>query len=95
VVQRKLLFGIDWHVITRLHGYQDFVRDYLALLKGNGLFQPGEIADFMGGNALHFLGLLKKGTPASVGWTRNRVRLASFYKKNDIRPPRWFVATGP
>jgi predicted TIM-barrel fold metal-dependent hydrolase len=91
VIQRKLLFGIDWHVITRVSGYRNFVRDYLELLRGNGLFTSSEIAGFMGGNALRFLGLLGG---ARGGWTRNRARLASFYRTNHIRPPRWFVATG-
>jgi len=95
VVQKKLLFGIDWHVITRVVGYENFTREYLALLKRNGLFTSSEIADFLGGNALHFLGLLKKGTLPASGWTKNRKRLGFFYKRNGITPPRWFTATGP
>ena len=95
VIQKKLLYGIDWHVITRVVGYENFLRDYLSLLKGNGLFRLSEIADFLGGNALHFLGLLKTGTPAASGWTKSRKRLGFFYKRNQIPPPRWFAATGP
>jgi predicted TIM-barrel fold metal-dependent hydrolase len=95
VIQKKLLFGIDWHVITRVAGYEGFTPAYLALLKENGLFTSGEIAGFLGVNALHFLGLLRKGTPPSFGWTKNRRRLGRFYQRNGITPPQWFTATGP
>ena len=93
LLQRKLLFGIDWHVITRIPGYKDFVSTYLELLKETGSFSSTEIADFMGGNALHFLGLLRPGTSARSGWTRNRTRLRFFYKRNEMKPPKWFVDT--
>ena len=51
-------------------------------------------ATILGGNALHFLGLLPLGTDPSVGWAKNRERLQRFYRDNNINPPDWFSATG-
>jgi predicted TIM-barrel fold metal-dependent hydrolase len=95
VVPKRLLFGIDWHVVSRLKGYERFKSAYVDLLRGNGLFSRAETADFLGGNALHFLGLLKRAAPPAAGWNGNRIRLARFYRRNGITPPRWFTATGP
>jgi predicted TIM-barrel fold metal-dependent hydrolase len=94
-VKEKLLFGIDWHVIARVPGFENFKNEYIRLLKENGLFAATDIAAFLGGNALHFLGLLGTGTPPASGWTKNRRRLGRFYQRNDMTPPRWFTATGP
>ncbi len=95
-VPKKLLFGIDWHVITRVPGYRGFMRAYVELLRENSLFTQGEIDDFLGGNALRFLGLAGGRAPAAgaADWTANRRRLAFFYQRNRIRPPAWFAATG-
>jgi hypothetical protein len=43
--------------------------------------------DFLGGNALIFLGLLPGG--------QNRRRLDRFYRDRGISPPEWFTATNP
>ena len=93
LIQKKLLFGIDWHVITRVSGYRDFVPKYLQLLNDTGHFSSTQIEDFLGGNALQFLGLLKTETPAGSGWSKNRERLRNFYERNEMEPPEWFVAT--
>jgi predicted TIM-barrel fold metal-dependent hydrolase len=94
VLQRKLLYGIDWHVISRVDNYENFMKDYRALLRDNDFFSQGELENFFGSNALSFLGLLPLKTGPDASWTKNRMRLADFYKRNNIRPPQWFIATG-
>jgi predicted TIM-barrel fold metal-dependent hydrolase len=93
VVQKKLLFGIDWHVITRADNYESFKDRYVRVLGDENIFTGEEIDDFFGGNALHFLGLLPLGTKPEDGWTKNRERLLSFYRDNSIAPPQWFQST--
>ena len=92
-IRKRLLFGIDWHVITRLEHYPDFKEKYLEVLTDGNLFPSDAIEDFLGGNALHFLGLLPLDTKPEDGWTGNRKRLQSFYKAEQIEPPAWFKAT--
>ncbi|MCX7029610.1 MAG: amidohydrolase family protein, partial [Spirochaetes bacterium] len=92
LVPQRLLFGIDWHVITRMDGFETFKAAYTRILGDSGIFSPSEIEDFFGGNALRFLGLLPVGTPE--GWTGNRARLGAFYAAHDIVPPAWFTSTG-
>jgi hypothetical protein len=93
MLQKKLLFGIDWHVITRVDNFESFKDKYLEVLTDGNLFSDGEIEDFLGGNALHFLGLLPLDTKPEDGWTKNRKRLQSFYRDNEIEPPAWFTST--
>ena len=83
-LSKKLLFGIDWHVIKRLPDYSKFKERYLEILRHNNMFNENEIEDFLGGNAIKFLGLL----PGN----KNRKRLERFYKKEDILPPSWFTS---
>jgi hypothetical protein len=94
VVQTKLLFGIDWHVITRAKNYLQFKDRYAGVLGDEGIFSASEMEGFFGGNALRFLGLLPLGTDPAVGWTKNRERLQRFYQEKNITPPDWFTATG-
>ncbi len=93
VIQKKLLFGIDWHVITREDNFESFRDRYVRVLREDAIFTSEEMEDFVGGNALHFLGLLPLGTVPEVGWTGNRRRLESFYEDNHIDPPAWFTRT--
>jgi predicted TIM-barrel fold metal-dependent hydrolase len=93
LIQKKLLYGIDWHVITRMDNFENFKDKYLEVLRDENLFTEEEIEDFLGGNALHFLGLLPLWTSAADGWTRNRKRLQGFYENNAIDPPTWFTST--
>jgi predicted TIM-barrel fold metal-dependent hydrolase len=92
-IQKKLLFGIDWHVITREDNFESFKDRYVRVLGEDSIFTSDEIEDFLGGNALHFLGLLPLGTAPELGWTGNRTRLQGFYEDNHIDPPPWFTAT--
>jgi len=94
LIQKRLLFGIDWHVISRVDDFQNFKQKYIQVLKDTQLFSKADIADFLGLRALHFLGLLPLKTKPKDGWIKNRKRLAAFYKTNQIPPPRWFTATG-
>jgi predicted TIM-barrel fold metal-dependent hydrolase len=93
VVQRKLLFGIDWHVIARVGGFEGFKAGCERILDDDAILTSTELDDFFGGNALRFLGLLPLGTPPAEGWTKNRERLQRFYRDNAIEPPEWFTAT--
>jgi predicted TIM-barrel fold metal-dependent hydrolase len=93
MLQKKLLFGIDWHVITRMDNFEDFKDKYLEVLTDGDLFTDEEIEDFLGGNALRFLGLLPLDTRPEAGWTKNRKRLQRFYEDNEIDPPAWFTST--
>jgi predicted TIM-barrel fold metal-dependent hydrolase len=90
VVQKKLLFGIDWHVIARVDNFSAFRRNYRQVLEDSGLFSSKEMRDFLGVNALRFLGALPPSAKAKDRWSKNWVRLKSFYRKNRIRPPQWF-----
>jgi predicted TIM-barrel fold metal-dependent hydrolase len=87
MVKKKLLFGTDWHVIKRLPDFIHFKEKYVEVLRHRDLFTEEEIDDFLGGNAMRFLGLLP-------GRKRNnRKRLEEFYQNHGIDPPDWFKRT--
>jgi predicted TIM-barrel fold metal-dependent hydrolase len=90
VIQRKLLFGIDWHTIERVENYTTFMQRYRQVLQGGSIFNDAQIQDFLGGNTLRFLGLLPPSERDATRWSKNWMRLKSFYRKNRIRPPKWF-----
>jgi predicted TIM-barrel fold metal-dependent hydrolase len=90
VIERKLLFGIDWHVIARVDGFAAFKEKYRRVLEEGGIFGKQEMRNFLGGNALQFLGLLPPSKKFKNRWSKNWVRLKSFYRKNRIAPPKWF-----
>lgn len=85
IVKKRLLFGIDWHVIKRVKNFSNFKARYVDVLQDGNLFTDEEVEDFLGGNALRFLGLL----PGE----KNRERLAKFYADHNIEPPGWYKAT--
>lgn len=85
IVKQRLLFGTDWHVLKRVKNYKKFKDGYVAVLKHNNLFTDAEIENFLGGNAMNFLGLL----PGS----KNRQRVQKFYDDNRIDYPEWFRST--
>ncbi len=93
VIPERLLFGIDWHVITRVDRFTEFVERYVRVLSGGKIFSPEEMDQFFGGNGLRFLGLLPPGTRSKTGWTGNRRRLRAFYKRKHMREPAWFRST--
>ena len=92
LIPERLLFGIDWHVIARVDNYTGFKDRYIHRVL-NDIFTDEEMADFLGGNTLRFLGLLPLETKPQDGWTENRKRLKDFYERNDIEPPDWFTST--
>jgi len=91
VIQQRLLFGIDWHVIARVEHYEEFKERYARVLEGGKIFNKNEMRDFMGWNALRFLGILPPSRKAKSRWSKNWKRLKSFYRKNRIRQPKWFL----
>jgi predicted TIM-barrel fold metal-dependent hydrolase len=93
LLARKLLFGIDWHVIAMTNHYPDFLPRYVEVLRDQVGFTAPEIEDILGGNALRFLGLMPLGTPPAAGWSKNRARLAAYYAARGITPPDWFTST--
>lgn len=86
-IKKKLLFGIDWHVIKRVEGFENFTKQYKSILENGNLFNQNAIDDFFGGNAIRFLGLDTYG--------KARQRLEKFYQDHFISPPDWFKTTGP
>jgi predicted TIM-barrel fold metal-dependent hydrolase len=94
LVQKRLLFGMDWHVIVRLRRFTRFKSTYVRVLRERCGWSCTQVDDFLGGNALRFLGLLPLDTPSAEVWTGNRVRLGDYYARNGITPPQWFVETG-
>jgi predicted TIM-barrel fold metal-dependent hydrolase len=95
VLQKKLLFGIDWHVIVRVDHYEEFKDRFEKVLLDPQIFTPQDMTQFLGGNALEFLGLLPLGSATTTGWTGNRERLDAFYRRNGITPPDWFQQGRP
>jgi len=78
-IKQRLLFGIDWHVIKRKENYENFLGKYIEILKHDNLFSDRELEDFLGGNAMRFLGLL----PGN----KNHGRLLAFFTKHNIEKP--------
>ena len=77
-----MLYGVDWHVITRVKDYKKFMSGFTDLMLGNNFMNQAELNDFMGGNAKQFLGL----EPGN----KNYERLKTFYKNHNISYPSWF-----
>lgn len=82
IVKERLLYGTDWHVLRRVKKYKLFKERYIGILKDGNLFSNQELEDFLGGNALNFLGLYKD--------SKNYKRLEQFYIDNSIEQPEWF-----
>lgn len=82
VVKERLMFGTDWHVLKRVPYYDSFKQSYVDVLSFENNFNEQDVDNFLGGNALRFLGLVKGG--------KNVRRLEKFYKTHDITPPEWF-----
>ena len=83
--KKRLLYGSDWHVLKRLKCFKTFKDRYVEILQHGDFFNDEEIDDFLGGNALTFLGLLPEG--------KNRYRLEKFYNRHNIAEPKWFKVT--
>lgn len=81
-IKKRILYGSDWHVLRRVKNYRSFLKAYQRVMKRTGFYDEDEISDFLGGNAMAFLGLLSGG--------KNRIRLEKFYQKQGIPLPKWF-----
>jgi len=83
---RRLMYGSDWHMTVAT----EQVREYFGSFREAWLARYGAeaTADFMGGNALRFLGL----GPDGGG---NRGRLTSFYARLGLAEPAWFRTARP
>jgi predicted TIM-barrel fold metal-dependent hydrolase len=84
-LKRRLLYGSDWHVLRRVRSFESFMKHYITVLRQANFYAEEEIGDFLGGNALEFLGLLPGG--------KNRERLEDFYTRKKIPLPNWFTST--
>jgi predicted TIM-barrel fold metal-dependent hydrolase len=81
-IKRRILCGSDWHVLRRMRGHETFFDDYRTVMLDSGLYGDPGVEDFLGGNAMEFLGL----TPRA----QNHGRLECFYQELGIEPPTWF-----
>jgi len=81
-IKKRILYGSDWHVLRRIGGYREFLKNYVRVLEKAGLYDQTTLDRFRGVNALEFLGLLPGGM--------NHQRLDRFYQSNGINPPSWF-----
>jgi hypothetical protein len=81
-IKKRVLYGSDWHVLQRVKNYRSFMKRFIDVMKTTGFYSDDGMDDFLGGNAMQFLGLLPGG--------KNRIRLEAFYKKNGIAHPKWF-----
>jgi predicted TIM-barrel fold metal-dependent hydrolase len=86
-IKRKILFGIDWHVIKRERNYPSFQSAYTEVMVEGGGYGSTDLGDFLYGNAMRFLGL-------QFGQA-NHTRLAAFYQTHNIVPPPWYPRNPP
>jgi predicted TIM-barrel fold metal-dependent hydrolase len=84
-LKKRILYGSDWHVLKRVKNFEIFMAKYIQVMEQASFYTKEEMENFLGGNALEFLGLLPGG--------KNRERLKDFYAKEKIPPPYWFTST--
>jgi predicted TIM-barrel fold metal-dependent hydrolase len=85
-IRQRILYGSDWHVLRRMNNYESFMDRYVEILEESGFYTKQSMNDFLGSNAMKFLGLNPGG--------KNRKRLERFYRDQHITPPVWFQTTG-
>jgi len=83
IVKQRLIYGTDWHCLIRVPDFINYKRKFIEVLQYEDNFSDEEIEDFLGGNALRFLGF-SKGSPAAL-------RLERFYAEHQIEAPEWFT----
>ncbi len=85
VLESRFMFGTDWHMLARLDNHRKFLkiyrRHYRRMVDGDTAQQ-----NFLGGNAMRFLGLVKDG--------RNAQRLATYYATRGLPKPDWLTDIG-
>ncbi|MBN1780364.1 amidohydrolase family protein [bacterium] len=81
-LRKRILYGSDWQVLCRVRNYRSFMKAYVNVMEKTGFYDKETMHDFLGGNAMTFLGLVPGG--------KNRERLTAFYRRNKLEPPKWF-----
>ncbi|MBN2102409.1 amidohydrolase family protein [bacterium] len=81
-IRKKILYGSDWHVLRRLKNFRSFMKQYIRVMQKSGFYTDDDLNDFLGRNAMMFLGLIPGG--------KNRARLKKFYGDHNIDQPKWF-----
>jgi hypothetical protein len=79
-VTRQLMFGTDWYMLAVNPGTSDFASTYRRLFRTK--FGDDQAADFMGRNALRFLGFASASDP-------NGKRLRRRYADLGAARPAW------
>jgi predicted TIM-barrel fold metal-dependent hydrolase len=82
IVKQRLIYGTDWHYLICVPDFVDYKQKFIQVLQYDNNFSDEEIDDFLGGNAMKFLGFYN-GSKAVQ-------RLEKFYDKNGIGAPQWF-----
>jgi predicted TIM-barrel fold metal-dependent hydrolase len=83
---KRLMFGSDWFMLASFPNHEQFLDTYRDLFKQQ--FGDSAAKDFMGGNALRFLGLADPGS-------KNADRLRTHYSRHaPDKTPDW-LAAGP
>jgi hypothetical protein len=89
-VRRQLMFGTDWYMEANNEDAEQFTATYQRLYRD--AFGDGQtVDDFMGRNALRFLGF------STEGFDGNGARLRQRYADVGAPPPTWLKgpADGP
>jgi predicted TIM-barrel fold metal-dependent hydrolase len=81
-VKQRLMFGTDWHMLVRRPAHRDYLREQARFIAE---FFPEMQADFLGQNALRYLGL----EPGLANW----LRLDAFYQSHGLDRPPWWIAS--
>lgn len=82
----RLMFGSDWFMLASMPDHDAFLATYRRLFSDR--FGEAAAADFLGGNALRFLGLSGEGS-------KNADRLRAFYARHaPDRVPDWLAPGG-
>jgi hypothetical protein len=80
----RLMFGTDRHMIVRAEDYKKFFKRYLNAYSNH--YSEPETNHFVGGNAIHFLGLQPGG--------KAREHLYQYYTNNELNIPAWWDQMG-
>jgi predicted TIM-barrel fold metal-dependent hydrolase len=79
-VKQRLMFGTDWHMLVRRPGHKEYLHAQARFIEE---FFPEMKADFLGRNALRYLGL----EPGRANWSR----LDAFYRSHGLDRPPWWI----
>ncbi len=83
-IARRVMYGSDWHMIMWAPAVDDYYRNFVAAY---GPQFPSGLADFLGGNAERFLGLIAGAKAVQ--------RLHVYYERNNFTKPAWLAGLSP